>query len=300
VTSWKRLPNGTRVRHLRRGYEGWIDRVTELKNLHDGPTVNLDGRTQYGIRVLGEDQRRFAAEADLIICDDVDKIFLSTTGLLQITVGHLEIEPLVKSLPLPSTIWYLENYHARPELGIPRARLVPLRRIDQSEPMNPVDSGVDQRGRTIASRHHTHMINQLKLGTQSAVNHFDAKLNTILGSDFPIVIVPSHDPDMSANGLIELARKLASNGRVDASSCLVRHARVTASHQAELYGEVRRDMNRHLNSITIGNKALIASRVVLLLDDIVTTGTSLMACRELMLKAGVTEVICFALGKATW
>jgi hypothetical protein len=38
--------------------------------------------------------------------------------------------------------------------------------------------------------------------------------------------------------------------------------------------------------------------VILLLDNVITTGTTFMACRKLLLDADAAEVVCFALGKA--
>ena len=35
----------------------------------------------------------------------------------------------------------------------------------------------------------------------------------------------------------------------------------------------------------------------MLLDDVVTTGATFMACRKLLLDVGVAEIICLALGK---
>ena len=42
---------------------------------------------------------------------------------------------------------------------------------------------------------------------------------------------------------------------------------------------------------------IIKNRIVLLLDDVFTTGTSLWAGRKLLLNAGAEDVVLFALGK---
>lgn len=75
---------------------------------------------------------------------------------------------------------------------------------------------------------------------------------------------------------------------------------ITSSHQAEIFGENRGDVTRHLNSIRVHDEHLINSKVVALLDDIVKTGASLKACRKILLEIGATKVICLALGSSTW
>lgn len=42
----------------------------------------------------------------------------------------------------------------------------------------------------------------------------------------------------------------------------------------------------------------ITGDIVLLMDDVTTTGNSLYACREILLQAGADHVEMFALGKA--
>jgi predicted amidophosphoribosyltransferase len=143
------------------------------------------------------------------------------------------------------------------------------------------------------------MINRLKDGDLIAIDYFYHQLNGVVEKAIPVAIVPSHDPIKPNRGLIGLVEKLGCEGRVDATSCLVRHNEIISSHDAAEHGQDRRDMNRHLSSIKVCNTLLITSKTLLLLDDIVRTGTSLMACRELLLSVGATKVICLAFGRAT-
>jgi predicted amidophosphoribosyltransferase len=124
--------------------------------------------------------------------------------------------------------------------------------------------------------------------SEDNIGYFFNRLDPILKKGFPIAIVPSHDPDERNWGLIKLVRRLSSAGRIDASSCLVRTVKIDTQHNLK-EGE-RKKLKRHLDSIEVRDE---------LLDDIVTTGTSLMACKKLLLDAGASEVICMALGKAT-
>lgn len=59
-----------------------------------------------------------------------------------------------------------------------------------------------------------------------------------------------------------------------------------------------RDKKVHLNSITTLDDVDIQGDVVLLMDDVTTTGNSLYACKEILLSKGANQVEMFALGRA--
>ena len=59
-----------------------------------------------------------------------------------------------------------------------------------------------------------------------------------------------------------------------------------------------RNIDIHFRSISTMNNMKIEGDVVLLMDDVTTTGNSLYACKEILLKKGAREVEMFALGKA--
>lgn len=54
-----------------------------------------------------------------------------------------------------------------------------------------------------------------------------------------------------------------------------------------------------MNSIRVEHAELIQGREVLLLDDVTTSGNSLVACRQLLLEAGAARVKYMALGRTT-
>lgn len=71
--SWKRIPDGTRVRLRENALEGVIDGLTELVI---GPARNPDGRTQYRIN-LGDPERMLVSEdALLIVVDKEGLVFI--------------------------------------------------------------------------------------------------------------------------------------------------------------------------------------------------------------------------------
>ena len=125
------------------------------------------------------------------------------------------------------------------------------------------------------------------------IAYFRDKLDPDLGTGFAIAVVPSHDPEKTVSGLTQLARALCDQGdRIDASGCLVRHTKI-----AKLAAGGDRSLTVHLKSIRVENARLIKGRSVLLLDDVTTSGHSLLACRRLLLDAGAADVDCVALGQ---
>jgi predicted amidophosphoribosyltransferase len=53
----------------------------------------------------------------------------------------------------------------------------------------------------------------------------------------------------------------------------------------------------HLDSIMVKSQFVVGDRVFLL-DDILSSGHSMLACRQLLEDAGASDVICMALGRA--
>ena len=70
--TWKRIPDGIRVRLRENTQEGVIDGLTELVV---GPSRNPDGRTQYRIN-LGDPDRMLVAEDALLIMVDAEGLVL--------------------------------------------------------------------------------------------------------------------------------------------------------------------------------------------------------------------------------
>jgi len=72
ASSWRRIPDGTRVKHRHEGQEGFIDGTTELVI---GPSRNPDGKTQYRMNV-GTPARQLVAEDDLCILVDTKDLVI--------------------------------------------------------------------------------------------------------------------------------------------------------------------------------------------------------------------------------
>lgn len=273
-----KIPPWTRVKHRTKGYVGWIAGSTDDRRLFDGHKTNPDEKTQCRIYTQLDHTYRHAAEEDLEVCNDLagvlDESKLNTDNKVSVTREDFW------QVPIPSWIWTLGPYHARPLVKRHGANHLTIR-------INSLKQELEMEG----------VILGMGDSDEDDVGYFYNRLHPILKYDFPIAIVPTHDRAEPNRGLIKLVRRLSDAGRIDATSCLVRTGKIDTQHKLK-EGE-RKKLKRHLDSIEVRNEGLIKSKVVLLLDDIVKTGASLMACKKLLLDAGASEVICLALGKAT-
>jgi predicted amidophosphoribosyltransferase len=140
---------------------------------------------------------------------------------------------------------------------------------------------------------HSGRILDLKDDKAGAPEHFAEMIEPELSDDIVIVTIPSHDPAKPPGGLQKLAARLAEKGnRVDGSRCLVR----TQKHDKLAHGGDR-SKDSHLKSMEVRNTHLIKGKNVLLLDDVTTSGNSLEAGSDLLLKAGARFVRRAAIGK---
>lgn len=136
---------------------------------------------------------------------------------------------------------------------------------------------------------------EVKQGNMQYINDLHKHLAPLLGTNFAICIVPSHkQSDTNRNSPLSiLAKKLVkSNNLIDATDSLVRVKSID-----KLSNGGCRDIDIHLNSINVVNVELFKGKQVLIIDDITTTGNSLNACKELLLRKGAVEVAMLAIAK---
>ncbi len=133
----------------------------------------------------------------------------------------------------------------------------------------------------------------LKEGKTSAVKYFYNLLDAEICKGVTICVVPSSDSSKLTTGIGMLAEMLAQNGRVDKAYFLRRNKDID---KLALGG--RRDKQVHMQSISTVQEIDITGDIVLLMDDVTTTGNSLYACKEILTQAGAEHVEMFALGKA--
>lgn len=132
----------------------------------------------------------------------------------------------------------------------------------------------------------------LKDGKKSAVNYFYSLLDEEICYGVAICVVPSHSPHSSDSGMMQLARKLAAHDRIDMTDYLIRTKEIE-----KLATGGNRDIDVHLNSIEVNSEVSVAGEVILVVDDVTTSGNSLYACRDILLKNGAGRVALLALGQ---
>ncbi|MDX1931204.1 MAG: phosphoribosyltransferase [Capsulimonadales bacterium] len=139
----------------------------------------------------------------------------------------------------------------------------------------------------------TRWILALNQGRKWARTRLFERLSPMLAEGIAIAVVPSHNPFRTEEPIRLLAQALAADrDRIDATGCLVRHTKI----QRIVYGGPSY-RHLHLETIRVESPETVAGRSVLLLDDIARTGQSLLACRELLLRAGAESVQAAALGR---
>lgn len=133
----------------------------------------------------------------------------------------------------------------------------------------------------------------VKDGETRGIDHFTPLLETIVPANVAVASMPSSDAATTTNGIRRVAQIVAqTKGRIDATACLVRH---TSIPKAATGGP--REVQMHLDSIRVDHRELIHGRQVVVLDDITTSGASLVAARTLLMQVGAAGVAPLALAK---
>lgn len=140
--------------------------------------------------------------------------------------------------------------------------------------------------------------NILKLKDEDIVGviHFLQSCSGWLIGDFQTVVtIPSHDPLKKETGIKTFARFFAQqNNLVNGTECLKRSQKIDKlSHGGN------RNVDVHLSSMFVEQINIIEGKKVLLLDDVTTTGNSLLASRQLLFQAGAMSVCMCALAKTS-
>jgi len=91
-----------------------------------------------------------------------------------------------------------------------------------------------------------------------------------------------------------IAKTTASVLDETAIETLIKHKNVRA--QSELGDKKERSANIR-GAFIVTNAEMIAGKNILLIDDVVTTGTTLEECTRVLLEAGAAEVFCAALAR---
>ena len=138
----------------------------------------------------------------------------------------------------------------------------------------------------------TRLINALNAERQWPLKRLYKMLDSMLEPGIAIAAVPPHRAYQAFWPLRTLVQRLAANGRIDATACIVQH---TTIRRIIYGGPSTRALHRQ--TIQVEEGALVQGQRVLLLDDIAKSGASLVACREMLQEVGAEMVQAVALGR---
>ncbi len=184
----------------------------------------------------------------------------------------------------PAGIVTLGHYYSRESAGTAGKLLRETRGAYTTAPLQP--------GRMRQNLGWTALIDALNNERKWSLKRLFALLDPMLAPDIAIAVVPTHIAYQAFWPLRTLARNLAEQGRMDATSCLVRSQSI---RRITFGGPSTRALHRQ--TIQLVNAPLVAGRPVLLLDDITKSGASLTTCREMLYEAGAAVVQAIALGR---
>lgn len=124
-------------------------------------------------------------------------------------------------------------------------------------------------------------------------NLLKQELELISDEKFYVTCVPSSRTGEVGDGLSELINLLCKEySWINICGCLHRDYNI---NKLATGGERSKDI--HKKSISLLNPERVKGRTILLIDDITTTGNSLITCRDILFENGVEGVLTIALGK---
>lgn len=134
---------------------------------------------------------------------------------------------------------------------------------------------------------------------ESAINYYyeiyKEFIKPLIKWPMSAVIVPSSKNNKYGTGLSELVMKLCEHTQMTYYPGILKRV----FDIKKLADGGKRDINIHLSSIEIDNEVAVKGKVVLLVDDVTTTGNSLLACEQILLDSGALFVVKLALAKTS-
>jgi len=120
-------------------------------------------------------------------------------------------------------------------------------------------------------------------------------LQSLFGEVFSLAIVPSSNKEKTDTGIRQLATELVGRERDihDITHALIRYKTIASAHS----GLGSRTIKTHMNSITVNKSIDIPKWPTIVMDDVTTSGVSLLACQKILIKHGFRNTHLCALGK---
>jgi hypothetical protein len=128
---------------------------------------------------------------------------------------------------------------------------------------------------------------------EEVVCEFFSKLEPIIPVNCLVVSIPSSDPANRDRGISEIIKKLCHEGRrKNGDGILYRRKKIVPAHFGGL-----RNVNSHLDTMAVSDPSLIAGNDVVLLDDVVTSGSSFRAAAIKLNRCRAMSITLIAIGK---
>lgn len=134
----------------------------------------------------------------------------------------------------------------------------------------------------------------LKEKKERAIAFFFEQLDSEICEDITICVVPSHTANpRNESGIAILAQRLAASNRIDGVNYLIRKTTVDKKARG---GNRNREVDE--NTIILNENTVVSGSVILLVDDVSTSGNSLKVCKDILMRNGADRVAMFAIGKS--
>lgn len=168
------------------------------------------------------------------------------------------------------------------------------------QPYNIYDEYGDKIRNPLFNKETGGYILDVKQNKDLGVNYYSSKLinefsqvQNLKKLNISITCVPSHTKGNLSEGLLRIIKKLSCEfGFYDYAGILER-----TFHIQKLSSGGDRSIENHLRTIKVVNEDLVKNKNIIILDDVTTTGNSLIACKRILRSAGANQVVCLALGK---
>lgn len=129
---------------------------------------------------------------------------------------------------------------------------------------------------------------------KSGITFFVNAIDELIQKDITVCVVPSHErSERNESGISLVARELARRGRIDKVDYLLRTRSID-----KLATGGNREKQLHYDTIGVNETMCVSGDVVLLVDDVTTSGASLEACHDILIRHGAETVAMFALGQS--
>ena len=111
--------------------------------------------------------------------------------------------------------------------------------------------------------------------------------------------VPSSDPKSRFTGARSVAQIMSARNITSPKPKILERKKIILTKEEQADGTIRkinRSIEEHQRTLGLFDNRSLKGMKIVLLDDVITNGSTMIACRNVLLKAGVKDVIMIGLG----